>query len=468
MRRVVLAAAAVLWSGAAFAQSTPGPSQKPAEPADSPPSIAGTVVPQAEAPFLPPLTPAGPGIAAEKQAPRSPHAPQPQPKAAPPQDYLAVEFGKLVVRLDVGTPYFLEQQGPTCLTSKTVTYSGGVSEYKLPGLKETFDDEFQSAGLKIVGDPTNLFDSNSGTSDYVISGFSAQFHQEVCSPNPIGDAAGLQKGNMHMAVDWQLYSRVERKVVLTVRTSADVQIDAPVSSGGNVMSNRAFATNVRELAQSPDLRALIAGKPLADNELVKPGPQDPIVLAGALAAPPKGVDGSVSSVVLIHVGGGFGSGFLISNDGYLLTDAHVVGDLQTVRIHWSDGTEGTGRVVRVSRSRDVALIKTDPKGHTPLPLRRDPPAQGASVFAIGALLSQQLQGTVTRGVVSALRSDHGYRFIQSDVTVGPGDSGGPLLDEQGRVVGLTRSGIRIQDAPQGINYFTPTADALDFLALQLN
>ena len=88
---------------------------------------------------------------------------------------------------------------------------------------------------------------------------------------------------------------------------------------------------------------------------------------------------------------------------------------------------------------------------------------GDTVYAIGSPLGAPFQSTVTRGVVSAYRTFDGLNFIQSDVTVNPGSSGGPLLDDKGEVVATTEGLIRVAGAPTNINLFIPLSDALDFL-----
>jgi len=156
---------------------------------------------------------------------------------------------------------------------------------------------------------------------------------------------------------------------------------------------------------------------------------------------------------------------LVSSDGYLLTNHHVVGETTQVKIRWSDGLETTGQVIRSDKRRDVALIKTEPRGRVALAVNRAIPPPGTTVFAIGTPLDPALQSTVTRGVVSATRIVDGFNFIQSDTPVTHGNSGGPLLDEHGAVVGLTDWGV---PAAQGstLNFFIPIGDALDFLALK--
>jgi S1-C subfamily serine protease len=169
---------------------------------------------------------------------------------------------------------------------------------------------------------------------------------------------------------------------------------------------------------------------------------------------------------MISAGQVEGSGFLVSSDGLLLTVQHVVGDAKYVKVQWSDGLEGLGEVVRSDKTRDVALVKTDPRGRLPIRIRRDPLQPGDTVFAIGAPLGDRFQSTVTRGVVSAYRTFEGLSFVQSDVSVNHGSSGGPLLDEQGEAVGLAEAGLQPAGAPVGINLFTPIGDALDFLGAQ--
>jgi serine protease Do len=161
-----------------------------------------------------------------------------------------------------------------------------------------------------------------------------------------------------------------------------------------------------------------------------------------------------------------GSGFLISPDGYLLTNKHVVGDATQVRIRWSDGTETTGAVVRSDRRRDVALIKVAPRPGASRVIRSGALSAGEMVFAIGTPLEKDFQNTVTRGVVSGRRTLEGLAFVQSDVAVDHGNSGGPLIDERGQVVAITQSAYTPDGVSHTINVFIPIADALAALNLR--
>lgn len=149
----------------------------------------------------------------------------------------------------------------------------------------------------------------------------------------------------------------------------------------------------------------------------------------------------------------------------MITNQHVVGAAKFVKVRWPDGTEALGDVIRTDSARDVALVKTDSHGRTPLGLNTATPPVGDAVFAIGAPLEEKLQGSVTKGIVSAIRTEKGQRLIQSDVSINHGNSGGPLVNEKGQVVAITVSGIFASDAPMGLNFFIPIADALTALNL---
>jgi serine protease Do len=160
-----------------------------------------------------------------------------------------------------------------------------------------------------------------------------------------------------------------------------------------------------------------------------------------------------------------GSAFLISPDGYLLTNHHVVGDATRVRIRWSDKTESVGEVVRSDRRRDVALVKVAPSIRPVLPLRHEGAVAGEAVLAIGTPLDRDLQNTVTRGIVSGTRVIDGLSFIQSDVAVDHGNSGGPLIDEKGQVIAITEWGYAPDGVSHNLNFFIPIEDALKALTI---
>jgi S1-C subfamily serine protease len=219
------------------------------------------------------------------------------------------------------------------------------------------------------------------------------------------------------------------------------------------------------MAASPEFRAAMNAAKPPPNELLQPAQNGPIALSGSLKTAKRPVADAVGSVVTLMTGSGSGSGDLISDDGYIITNAHVVGDEKEIRVRWSDGIETVAQVIRVAKDRDVALVKTNPRDRSPLPLKRGAVTPGQRVFAIGSPKGKDFQGTVSSGVVSADRTMDGLRYIQSDVMVSPGSSGGALLDENGSLIGITDLGIQ-NNGPAGLNFFIPIGDVMDFLSLE--
>jgi S1-C subfamily serine protease len=139
-----------------------------------------------------------------------------------------------------------------------------------------------------------------------------------------------------------------------------------------------------------------------------------------------------------------GSGFVVDDEGYILTNAHVVSGSTDVRVSFSDKRTRNARIVGRDESTDLALLKIDPAGLQlrPLPLGDSKTVQvGDPTVAIGNPFG--LDRTLTTGVVSALQrrisAPNGFgidNVIQTDAAINPGNSGGPLIDAAGRVIGI--------------------------------
>ena len=154
------------------------------------------------------------------------------------------------------------------------------------------------------------------------------------------------------------------------------------------------------------------------------------------------------AVVRINVGGdlgeGAGSGFIVGSDGIIVTNAHVVEGADDIRVILDGGDEETAEVLGVDQIDDLAVIKIDRTGLPTAELGDSDSLQvGDAVVAIGTALGLEGGPSVTSGIVSALErsieTETGTllpNMIQTDAAINPGNSGGPLVDTQGRVVGI--------------------------------
>ena len=160
------------------------------------------------------------------------------------------------------------------------------------------------------------------------------------------------------------------------------------------------------------------------------------------------------TVVGVSVPGGSGTGVIIREDGVILTNAHVVGDLQTVRIELATGAELAGRVLGRDPLLDIAVIHAEARGLPVAPLGDSDALQvGQTAIAIGNPLG--FERTVTSGIISAIGRSLGGgldQLIQTDAAINPGNSGGPLLDSSGRVIGINTAVVR--DVAAGRQAFT--------------
>ena len=160
---------------------------------------------------------------------------------------------------------------------------------------------------------------------------------------------------------------------------------------------------------------------------------------------------------------GVGSGFIISADGYILTNAHVVDDATEVTVKLTDKREFKAKVIGADKRTDVALIKIDAKGlpvvKTGNPENNKP---GQWVVAMGSPFG--LENTVTAGIISAkarrLDGDSYVNFIQTDVAINPGNSGGPLINLNGEVIGINSQIYSRSGGYMGISFSIPIDTAL--------
>ncbi len=165
-------------------------------------------------------------------------------------------------------------------------------------------------------------------------------------------------------------------------------------------------------------------------------------------------------------GQGFGSGFIISEDGYIITNAHVVDNAADIRVGMQDRSSFKATLVGLDKRSDIALLKIDAKG---LPVAElgnsDDVKVGQWVLAIGSPFG--FEYTATQGIVSAvarsLPDDTYVPFIQTDVAVNPGNSGGPLYDTEGRVIGVNSQIYSRSGGYMGLSFAIPINVAKDII-----
>ena len=161
----------------------------------------------------------------------------------------------------------------------------------------------------------------------------------------------------------------------------------------------------------------------------------------------------------------FGSGFIISKDGYILTNTHVVAGMGNIKVLLNDKREYTAKLVGSDAQSDVALLKIEPQEDLPVVKIGNPKdlKPGEWVAAIGAPFG--FDNSVTSGIVSAkgrsLPNENYTPFIQTDVAINPGNSGGPLFNLRGQVVGINSQIYSRSGGFMGISFAIPIDVAMN-------
>jgi S1-C subfamily serine protease len=371
-----------------------------------------------------------------------------------------IQFTKVVVKLKRGEHVGAMQGGLLCVPQSDLTWKGGRISIDSDEFTDAFKEELEKFSFKTVGDTNALFeDPSTWKSEILVAGLVKDLKANICYPMAGFGNFSSAKGEAFLKVDWQIYSKLDRAVVHSVTTEGASKGTEAVAGGDTVAVLNAFSQATRNLLADAKFRNLISkGGQTLKETTYKSGES---LILSTVSSKQVGSDPAEWSdaVVTVFAGQGHGSGFVIS-DNLIMTNFHVVGESNSVAVKFSNGVQIIGKVIASNSGRDVALVKIEGSLPKRFKLERATPSVGSDVYAIGSPLDEKFNSTVSRGIVSGMREEQQKRFIQSDVNVRPGNSGGPLVNKQGEVVGVTVSGLVINNDAQGINFFIPINDAL--------
>ncbi|WP_300350624.1 trypsin-like peptidase domain-containing protein [Clostridium sp.] len=168
---------------------------------------------------------------------------------------------------------------------------------------------------------------------------------------------------------------------------------------------------------------------------------------------------------------GLGSGFIINEEGYVVTNYHVINGAQEVKVIFYDGKEVNAKVVNYDAERDLAVIKITDNVKMPgiIQLGNSSTVKaGEEVIAIGNPLGKEFSSTVTKGIISSpnrkMKTESGnvLDYIQTDAAINPGNSGGPLINSKGEVIGVNTA-KKVGEGIEGIGFAIPINEVKDRL-----
>lgn len=356
------------------------------------------------------------------------------------------------------------QRGALCSDSEPVRFNAQTVNAFSRLLFGQYRQKIQSLGYPVLGQPNpnrSVFETEEAKRepDFELGLTLKSLEARLCSKS-----ANETQGGVWMQVRWEVFSPKAQKVLLDVTTEGTYQNEQAEKLGVGELYGRAFGAAANNLLAQPAYFDLLHGKtPIPEPEKPKP------IRIKAVPEPADSVAASyqqlLASTLTLLDGTRSGSGFLVSTDGYLLTNQHVVGEQKFMKVRFSNGTEQIAELVRSNRVRDVALLKLPTPVAGALHVKFRPPAPGEDAYVIGSPLGKTFAGTLTRGVISGSRQLNGVNYIQSDVRILPGSSGGPLFDAQSRVVGMAVRAVN--SGLSGINLFIPIEEAFKALSVEV-
>lgn len=374
-----------------------------------------------------------------------------------------IQLTKVVVKLKRGEHIGALKAGLLCVPHGNLNWKGGRVNVDSEEFTEAFKEELEKFSFKTVGDVNALFeDPSTWKSEILVAGLVKELKANICYPMAGFGDFNSSKAEVFIKVDWQIYSKLDRSVVHSVTTEGSFNNKESAAGGDTVAILNAFAQASRNLLADEKFREIVSkgGQTVRETVVKSAGT---IVLAAKNSKPVGTTPADwTNAVVTVFAGRGHGSGFAISDD-LIITNEHVVSEANSVTVKFQGGLQVIGKVIASNTGRDVALVKLDAAMPKYFRVERSLPAVGTEVYAIGTPLDENLESTMSRGIVSGIRNHMENRLIQSDVNIRPGNSGGPLVGKDGKVVGITVSTLVVGDVPAGINFFIPIDDALKSL-----
>ncbi len=424
-----------------------------------------------------------------------------------------IEFRNLRFLLPPGTEIGLESgMGPALLGGFCSWQNYPVSrrvlsrKFEKQYLEMSFENALESLGYDVTNDIDLDFlqDDARQRAEYFISAKVTDVDLDLCKRghltkfnifNTASDLNDGAKGKLYAKFEWSIYDALRRTTVYKTTTEGYSKRNYPNQEGLELLFMDAFEMAAHNLGTDQDFYNLIVlnKKPSQTEKTIfdreedgnyprKFDPNEEV----AIPTPPLSktpfdtIAHDARKVAVMAQKRGHGSGVFITRQGHILTNYHVIGDSRRIRIVTGFRKTGiTAEVLRVDKVRDVALLKLeeipdwlDMDKVMLRPLRLDWPKVGETIYAIGVPKDYKAyRNTVTKGIVSAHRNykRHGalrLNFIQGDVEVHPGSSGGPVVDEHGNLIGLVVEGEPFANENGnrigiGLNLFIPIQEALD-------
>lgn len=314
-------------------------------------------------------------------------------------------------------------------------------------------DVIDEWGYDIVG-KSSVFKEAGSNPSFALAGELLNFGRDT-------KGSGFQ---ISISISWSVFDIRKQKVVYEL-----------VTAGFSDSRQTTVFIEELEYALKNSIVGLLADKKFQDivsdkeKEIVD-NPYDEVTLidsVGLIKKDKNMVSELVKSVLTIKTDIGIGSGFLISKDGYIITNHHVIENAEEIEVIFDNGFTFKAEEIKSLPNTDVALLQISGSGFTPLPvdISDNAASVGIDIIAIGTPADMSLGQSVSKGIVSGRRESSGINYIQTDASINLGNSGGPLINSEGEVVGIVVAKVRGVGI-EGLAFGIPIDKAFEDLNIQ--
>jgi len=338
---------------------------------------------------------------------------------------------------------------------------------------ESFNDVFEENGYAVAEKKTFTMEQSSAV-DLSLAATITDVRLTYCGIRNSSNLDTFTQNSTYLKINWAVFDNLARKVVFKTTTEGgEYSIKKPARyRGAAVSASIAFRQAAKNLLANPEFVATLQASASLDVSYSDQGAKIKDIKVTRGSSGSKFVAKTPlieKAAVTVRTAGGHGSGFVISDPGYVLTNHHVVGQHRNVIVILGD-QEQRATVVRSHPGRDVALLKLEKRfSSKPLQVNANKVNLGEEIYVVGTPLDESLSFSITRGIISAHRVLDERNYYQTDAAVNPGNSGGPVFDSSGNVIGITVAGLFTNDGgSKNINYIIPIMDALGSLNIDLN
>jgi hypothetical protein len=345
------------------------------------------------------------------------------------EDSEKIAFHRIIFKVPPGTQIGGHHSGLARIKRVTYTWEAGMyagaEDYRIAG-----SEELRNCGYDVLGAENILFgEDDASKARYQLGGTVTDVEYHTYD----GLAGNFSEANIK--VEWQLYDSFRKEPIYEENTSGYGKLKGV--TGGVILSS--FRGALRQLLANQEFVDLVCVELAADSEVIA---QEDIISIPITASTkelklPDNLEYAINSTVLMKAGSGHASGVFVSDNGYILTAAHVVSGLEKINIIMNSGIELEAEVIRVNEYQDIALVKVQGRGYPCLiPDTSGITNVGEDIYAIGAPASEDLKFSVAKGIISGYREVEGRKYLQTDTSLNPGNSGGPLINSKGKIVAI--------------------------------